>query len=119
MDTRPLQRDPLLHADVGSILRRLDEAVARNDRAVRTQTRAEGAARRAHVAAVGGRAANARAEVVKAADLEAMADLPDAVEHRAVALIGRRQPVRAWAAQIVRHRERHEVRPLNGWLSWS
>src|SRR5207344_2300511 len=33
----PLEPNPLLHAEVGSILRRLDVRVARNDRAVRTK----------------------------------------------------------------------------------
>ena len=37
-----------------------------------------------------------------------MADVPDAVEHRTVALIGRRQPVRVGASEIVLHGERHE-----------
>src|SRR5262245_8341883 len=85
IDREALQRDPLLHAHVGLVVRRPDDVVARNDRPVRTQARAA-ATDHAQVAAPRARAADAGAEVVKAAHLEALADLPDAVEHRAVPL---------------------------------
>src|SRR5262249_40501374 len=103
-----LQLDPLLQADVGAILRRLDERVPRYERAVGTQARAEGAARDAHITAIRRRAPNAGAQIVQRADLESVADFPDAGENRAMTLVGRRQPVRSWAAEIVRDRERHD-----------
>ena len=57
------------------------------------------------IAAVGGRQPNAGAEIVEPAHLEAVAHLPDAVEHRPVALIvGRQTP---FTAQIGRGVERY------------
>jgi predicted TIM-barrel fold metal-dependent hydrolase len=61
------------------------------------------------VAAVGVSAPVAGAQVVQSAHLESVTHLPDAVEDGAVTLIARRQRVRAGAAEVELHRERHDV----------
>ena len=79
----------------GSVLRRREQIVARNDRPVRTEALAEVRARAADIAAVGVRQANPCGEEVERAQLEAVADLPDAVQHHPVALIvSRNSPTR-------------------------
>src|SRR5213593_4898149 len=94
------ERDALLDPQVRPILRRRDQRVARDDRAIRPEA---GAPRRradvAQVAAVTARQADAGAEVMEPAHLEAVANLPDAVEHRPVTLIVSRQT--PFAAQIL------------------
>ncbi len=84
-----MQRNALLGADVGLVLLRLNEAVARNNRPVRTQTGNAGCTDIPDVPAVVVPAADARTEVVQAAQLEAVSDLPDAAEHGTMTLIRR------------------------------
>src|SRR5207249_3181537 len=65
-----LQRNPLLDTDIGSILRRLDVVVARDERPIRTQARAESAARDPDIATITRRTANSGTQIVEPAHLE-------------------------------------------------
>src|SRR5206468_996840 len=78
------ERDPLLDAEVGPVLRRREQIVARNDRAIRTQALAEVRAGATHIATVGVRQADPCGEEMQRAQLEAMAHLPDAVQYHPV-----------------------------------
>src|SRR4051812_30578498 len=80
--------DLLLDPQVGTVLRGRDERIARNDRAVRTDSLLVArAAESDRVAAEDDRIADAGAEVMQAAQLEPLIDLPDAVQHQTMALI--------------------------------
>ena len=85
------QRHALLETDVGLVLHRCEQIVARNDRAVWTQALAEVRTRASYIAAVGVRLTDTGGEEVQRAQLEALAHLPDAVQHHTVALVVRRQ----------------------------
>src|SRR4029434_1204763 len=104
------QREPLLESHVRPILHRLDKAVARDDRAVRTQPSFTTGPVAAQVAAVVGGRTVARAEVVVAAQLEALPDFPDAVGDEAMALVLRVERPRA--GEIVGELERDDDRFL-------
>src|SRR5436309_11091748 len=91
-DASALQRNVLLDADVGSILRRLDVVVARDDRPIGPQALAEVAVGDAHVATIARCAANASTQIVERAHLEPVGNFPDAGEHHPVALVARCQP---------------------------
>src|SRR4029450_9950622 len=64
------QRNSLLHPDVGSVLRRCEQVVTRNDRAIPTGALAEVGAGAAHVTTVGVWQSDARREEVECAQLE-------------------------------------------------
>src|SRR5712664_3743817 len=82
-----------------------DETFARDGRAVEPQPVDAGDAEPARIAAADDLGALARAVEIDPAQLQALPDLPDAVEHQAVPLIGFGQ--RSFAANILRDRERH------------
>ena len=100
------EREPALDAQVDPVQRLADEVVARHDRAVGAQAAVDpvGASRVPQIAAVVGEEARAGAVEVEAAQLEAVAHVPDAVEHRAMTLIVFGE--RVLAAEVRRHRER-------------
>src|SRR5712691_463579 len=81
------QREALLQAHVDAVNRLADEVVQRNDRAVWPQAVAARVARKTHIAAVCRRQALAGSEEIDAAHLQAVLQLPDTVEDRAVTLI--------------------------------
>ena len=110
--TRFGSNEPLLEPHVRPVLHRLDEAVARDDRAVRTQPAFTAGPVAAQVAAVVGRRTVAGAEVVVAAHLEALPDFPDAVDDQAMPLVLRVERPRA--GEIVGELERDDDRFLPG-----
>src|ERR1051326_2844469 len=95
----PADVDLLLPPEVRAVLRRGDEPVARNHAARRAVGIARGtdallvagAAETDRIAARRDLVADARAQVVQTRQLEALVDLPDAVQHQAMALIVARQ----------------------------
>ena len=114
IDTRFGSATALLDAEARAVASRLREVVARDNGAVGTQALALDRARAedAKIAAIGGGRSIAGAGVVDAAQLEAVAHLPDAVQHHAVALIAfGKAPL---AVQILRKLERHFNRHAAG-----
>src|SRR6185503_9980985 len=103
------ERNPLLKPQIDPLSRGLREVVARDDRAIRTQPGAPGRAKAAQIAAVAGHRPFADPQVEEPADLEAVAHLPDAIEHGAVTHVARIE--REFTAQIRRGRERNLVQP--------
>src|SRR6185436_5584879 len=90
--------------------RRLREVVPRDDGAVGTKALALDRARAedAKIAAVGSGRSIAGAEVVDAAQLETMPDLPDAIHHHAMALIAFREA--PFAVEVLGELEWHFYR---------
>ena len=93
-----------LDSEVNTVNRPSDEGVAGHDRAIRTQARRSAAAAAvAQVATIAVAVAAAGAVEIDPAELEAVACLPDAVEDRAVALVGGREGL--FGADVRRERE--------------
>src|SRR5207237_7658503 len=99
----PVDRKPALQARVDSMERQADEIVPGDNRPVGTQASTATRSDVAQIGAVARAVAQTGTIEIQAAYLEAVPQLPDAVEHRAVALIGEREAV--LAAKIRRDRE--------------
>ncbi len=94
------QRNPLLDADGRIVLRRLNEGVLRDDRAIRAQAQFAAGAKIAPVAAIVARRAITGAPIVQATQLEAATHLPDPVEDGAMPLVALRIRPAGWTAEI-------------------
>src|SRR6185369_8985327 len=106
-----LQRQVFLQAQVDTMNRIADKAVAWRETAAGTRRpracAADCSAGIEHVAAVGGRESLAGAVEIETAHLDAIPSLPDAVEHGAMTLVSRRQSVLFAERRL--HRERHRI----------
>src|SRR5205823_4422267 len=102
------QSHTFLQAHLDAVDRLANEALARNNRSVQSHSIAAVELKIAGIAAADHLRSLTGAVKVPSAQLEAVPDLPDAVEDQPMTLIGFRQ--RALAAEVLRHRERDLVK---------